>query len=107
MKESQDKEIVIDDVKASTFEGIIWEETADFLIIIALLSYVYDRELEIKEDFAMDLYELTDKWMMKDLNKHCKEYLESNFTLQNVGRIAKRAEEIGSEELCRLLLIFW
>ena len=37
---------------------------------------------------------------MKDLNKHCKEFIESNFMLQNVGRIAKRAEEIGSEELC-------
>ena len=55
MKESQDKEIVIDGVKASVFEGMIRERTAHFLIIIALLSYMYDRELEIKEEFAMDM----------------------------------------------------
>ena len=48
----------------------------------------------------MDLYELTDKWVIKDLNKHCIEFIESNFTMEKVGRIAERAEEIGSEELC-------
>jgi len=85
MKESQDKEIVIDDIKASTFE--------------ALLSYIYGREFEIKQDLALDLYELTDKWVIKDLNNYCKDVLIQHFTLENIGEITRRAEDLGSDEL--------
>lgn len=86
MKESKDKEITVDDVKASTFEE--------------LLRYVYCGELELKEEFAMDLYELTDKWLLKDLRLSCREFLEQNLSISNFGQIAQRADDLGAEELC-------
>jgi len=79
------KEICILDVKASTFERF--------------LHWVYSIDMELKEEYAIDLYELSMRWRVEDLKADCAEYLRQNITLENFGRIAQIASEAGEEEL--------
>jgi len=67
--------------------------------MIAFLRYVYCEELQIDEGFAVDLYRLSDKWLVKGLNIDCCEFLKQNITLENFGRIAQLASDVGEEEL--------
>ncbi len=55
--------------------------------------------MEIKEGYAVDLYELSTKWKVEDLKVDCDECLRQNITLENFGRIAQVASEVGEEAL--------
>ena len=67
--------------------------------IIGFLLYVYSVDMELKQEYAVDLYELSTKWGVEDLKADCDEYLRQNITLENFGRIAQIASETGEEEL--------
>jgi len=54
----------------------------------------------------MDLYELSDKWLLRDLSQCCLEFLKENLKLDNFGKMAKKAEDIGAEELCEAISDF-
>jgi len=60
---------------------------------------VYCEELEISEELMVDLFELSDKWLVKSLNNDCHEFLKQNITLENFGKIAQLASDIGEDEL--------
>ncbi|RYE26886.1 MAG: BTB/POZ domain-containing protein, partial [Sphingobacteriales bacterium] len=68
-------------------------------IILALLKYLYGKVLEIKEEFALDLYNLTKEWSIQDLNIECREFLKNNMTMDNFSEIANKAQEIDTEDL--------
>ena len=64
-----------------------------------LLRYIYCEDLEIKEEFARDLYELSDRWLINDLNADCEAFFQQDITIENFGLLAELAEKMGNEEL--------
>ncbi len=86
MKECFEREIDIPDMKASTFELFI--------------RYIYDDEaIDIKEEFAKELYDLSDRWLIPALNAECHEFFKQNLTLDSFGKVAEMAQEKGLEDL--------
>jgi len=52
------------------------------------------------------LYELAHKWLHEDLKKQCLEYLKRSLGVENIVEIAKRAQDIGGEELEKAIVGF-
>ena len=80
--ESQSTKIPIFGVKAFTFKG----KALFFLIFysfLALLDYIYCREVILSEDLALNLFELADQWIIPDLRDKCEQFLAHNLTEEN------------------------
>ena len=62
---------------------------------IGLLEYVYCGEVEVDEESVLELYEMSDKWCMKDLQEECERFLVKNMKVENWEKIAEKIEKIG------------
>jgi len=56
-------------------------------------------DFEINKKHAVDLWKLSDQWLIQGLHTDCVEFLKQNMSLGNFWEIAKLAEKIGEEEL--------
>ena len=56
-------------------------------------------DFEINKKHAVDLWKLSDQWLIQGLHTDCVEFLKQNMSLGNFGEIAELAEKIGAEEL--------
>jgi len=92
MLEANQKEIEIQDCKAETFE--------------ALLKYIYCGEVEFTDEIATDLFILCNKWLFKELEEECEDYLAETLTLENVLERTKLAEKFETQELTNALPSF-
>ncbi len=54
----------------------------------------------------MDLYELSDKWLLEELSKDCCQFLRRSLNVRDFAEIAQRADEIRAEDLCDALADF-
>jgi len=61
MKESNSDVIEIEDIKFETFQ--------------ALLKFLYQNEVKFTEELALDLYEVSHKYMQSELNQLCEQFL--------------------------------
>jgi len=92
MLESNQKEIEIPDCKAATFE--------------ALLKYIYCDELDFTEDLALDLLVLSNKWLFKELEEDCEEFLADTMTLENAIDRAELANKFEAGILTNAVIEF-
>ena len=64
-----------------------------------MLKFIYLNEIFFKEDIAIDLLELADKYSISELKKQCAEGLLNKITVHNAGRIIQVAKRAEMEEL--------
>jgi len=85
MLESNQKEIEIPDCKLDTFK--------------AFLRYLYCSEVELTEELALDLLFLSDKWLCKELETECEDFLINTLMFENIISRAELAEKFGIKRL--------
>ena len=74
---------------------------------LAFLSFVYLGTIEVDEELAFDLYELSDKYTFDELKKACENFLASIVTLENFFRIFELADLYETEALKLMCLDFF
>jgi len=85
MKESLSSVIEIEDTKAPTFK--------------AFLEFIYVGKVDLKEDLALDLLKLADKYILNDLKTYCGNYLRGIITLDNCANLSEIADLYDTEAL--------
>ena len=56
----------------------------------AALEYIYCEEVKLNEDLTLELLELSEKFMLAELQIMCEEYLSESLSLDNFIDTAKR-----------------
>jgi len=60
---------------------------------------LYESEVEFTESLAMDLYEISDKYLQSELADACEEYLSKHLKLDNLGAMIEFTEKFGTDLL--------
>ena len=103
--EANQKEIEITDCKAASFKGIFTRENS-FDKDLALLKYIYCDEVDFTEGLALDLFVLCNKWLFKELEEECEDYLAESLTVGNVLERAQLANKLEAVKLMGSVIQF-
>ena len=70
------------------------------MIFLVLLEWLYcDNVLEMKEELAVELFRVADKYLVSKLKEEAERYLMKNLAIGNVLERAKLAIEFSSKSL--------
>ena len=70
------------------------------------MRFLYQNVVELTEQLAIDLYEVSDKYLQKDLAALCEDFLSKNLTLGNFLSMIDFAEKFGILSLKQAILRF-
>ncbi len=92
MIESRQEKIVMTDMKAETFKGLI--------------RYLYCEKLELTEEVAAELLGIADQYLLPDLRKECEDYLVECLTFENLAQRLEEAEFYQAQILREGAIVF-
>jgi len=92
MMESQNKTILIKDVRAKVFK--------------AMLQYIYFADIDLDQDIAEDLLKLSHEYGLKELMSYCEEVLVKDIQVENVVKYIKFAEQYDANQFRKACLDF-
>jgi len=70
------------------------------------LQFLYQNKVELSEPLAMELYELSDKYLQTELAELCEEFLSINLRLDNLSVMVNFAEKFETPALKEAILEF-
>jgi len=103
MKESNSSEIEIKDVRLEAFQGNWYFFPTK---LIAFLQFLYQNEVQLAEPLAMDLYEISDKYLQSELAGLCEDFLSKSVRLNNFIAMIDLIEKFGANVLKAAVLEF-
>jgi len=108
MSESNQKEIEIKDCKARTFEGILKSFFPNKILFfeLALLKYIYCNEVDLTDELALDLLVLCKKWLFKELEGECEDFLAETLKIENIVERAQLADQLEAGKLVNHIIEF-
>lgn len=74
--------------------------------ILAFLEYIYRKEVNLTEELAFELLQVSSEYSLPELNKISGEYLINRLTIENFVRIAQAVDKFGIIDLRPHILKF-
>ena len=71
-----------------------------------MLEFIYTNRMQLDEDLALDLLEVADKYLLKDLKALCEKFLSENIRLENLESFANLAESLDLSILRKGIIAF-
>ncbi len=105
MQESRRDSIELPDIQIPTFKGK-FQHLLDTYHFKAVLEYIYCNEVKLTEKLAIDLLEISNKWLLSELQDQCEVFLGENLTLENFSQIAELAQKFPTMHLMNYVVDF-
>ena len=72
----------------------------------AFLKYIYCDDLDLTGELALDLLTLSNKWLFKELEEECEDFLAETLTLENAVERAELANKLEGNRLTNAIIEF-